>query len=214
MIRTILRTLPGEQWAAAREFRRRLKARLDKEGIEIPYPQRMVHVRPQGAELTMTLRLFNTMTRTVEPLVPVVPGRVTLYTCGPTIWNYAHIGNFRTFVFEDLLRRWLIASGLEVYQVMNLTDVDDRIIGEAGKKGVPIREFTVPLRGGVSRRPEFPADPGRGGISARHRFHRADGAAHRRAAGQGSGVPGRRRFHLFLHRALSRLRPPLAARQA
>ena len=51
MIRTILRTLPGEQWAAAREFRRRLKARLDKEGIEIPYPQRMVHVRPQGAEL-------------------------------------------------------------------------------------------------------------------------------------------------------------------
>jgi cysteinyl-tRNA synthetase len=93
----------------------------------------------------MSLRLFNTMTRTVEPLVPVVPGRVTLYTCGPTIWNYAHIGNFRTFVFEDLLRRWLIASGFEVYQVMNLTDVDDRIIGEAGKKGVPIREFTSPF---------------------------------------------------------------------
>ena len=78
MIRTILRTLPGEQWAAAREFRRRLKARLDQEGIDIPYPQRMVHVRPQGAELPMSLRLFNTMTRTVEPLVPVVPGRVTL----------------------------------------------------------------------------------------------------------------------------------------
>jgi cysteinyl-tRNA synthetase len=85
----------------------------------------------------MSLRLFNTMTRQVEPFVPVVPGRVTLYTCGPTIWSYAHIGNFRTFVFEDLLRRWLKASGYEVYQVMNLTDVDDRIIGEAGKKGVP-----------------------------------------------------------------------------
>ena len=93
----------------------------------------------------MTLRLFNTMTRTVEPLVPVEPGRVTLYTCGPTIWSYAHIGNFRTFVFEDLLRRWLKASGLEVYQIMNLTDVDDRIIGEAGRKGVPIREFTEPF---------------------------------------------------------------------
>ena len=92
----------------------------------------------------MSLRLFNTMTRQVEPFVPVVPGRVTLYTCGPTIWSYAHIGNFRTFVFEDLLRRWLKASGYEVYQVMNLTDVDDRIIGEAGKKGVPIREFTEP----------------------------------------------------------------------
>jgi cysteinyl-tRNA synthetase len=93
----------------------------------------------------MSLRLFNTMTRQVEPFVPVVPGRVTLYTCGPTIWSYAHIGNFRTFVFEDLLRRWLKASGYEVYQVMNLTDVDDRIIGEAGKKGVPIREFTEPF---------------------------------------------------------------------
>lgn len=92
----------------------------------------------------MSLRLFNTMTRTIEPFVPVMPGRVTLYTCGPTIWNYAHIGNFRTFVFEDLLRRWLLASGFEVYQVMNLTDVDDRIIGEAGKRGVPIRDFTSP----------------------------------------------------------------------
>ena len=85
------------------------------------------------------------MTRTAEPFVPVVPGRVLLYTCGPTIWNYAHIGNFRTFVFEDLLRRWLKASGFEVYQVMNLTDVDDRIIGEAGKRGVPIRDFTEPF---------------------------------------------------------------------
>lgn len=93
----------------------------------------------------MSLRLFNTMTRQVEPFTPLVPGRVTLYTCGPTIWNYAHIGNFRTFVFEDLLRRWLKASGYEVYQIMNLTDVDDRIIGEAGKRGVPIRDFTAPF---------------------------------------------------------------------
>ena len=93
----------------------------------------------------MSLRLFNTMTRQVEPFVPVTPGRATLYTCGPTIWSYAHIGNFRTFVFEDLLRRWLRASGYEVYQIMNLTDVDDRIIGEAGKTGVAIRDFTEPF---------------------------------------------------------------------
>jgi len=93
----------------------------------------------------VSLRLFNTMTRMVEEFTPVVPGRVTVYTCGPTIWNYAHIGNFRTFVFEDLLRRWLTASGFEVYQIMNLTDVDDRIIGEAGKQGVPIRDFTSPF---------------------------------------------------------------------
>ncbi len=110
MIRTILRTLPGEQWAAAREFRRRLKARLDKEGIDIPYPQRWSTCGRRG-QSCRDLRLFNTMTRALEPFVPVVPGRVTLYTCGPTIWNYAHIGNFRTFVFEDLLRRWLKASG-------------------------------------------------------------------------------------------------------
>ena len=76
----------------------------------------------------MTLRLYNTMTRQVEPLVPLHPGRVSLYTCGPTIYNYAHIGNFRTFLFEDLLRRWLQASGYDVFHIMNLTDVDDRTI--------------------------------------------------------------------------------------
>ena len=59
----------------------------------------------------MTLRLFNTMTRRVEPFVALDPPRVSLYTCGPTVYNYAHIGNFRTFVFEDVLRRWLKASG-------------------------------------------------------------------------------------------------------
>jgi cysteinyl-tRNA synthetase len=92
----------------------------------------------------MSLRLYNTLTRRVEPFVPLVEGRVTMYTCGPTVWNYAHIGNFRTFLFEDLLRRWLEASGFSVFHVMNLTDVDDRIIREAGAKGVSIGEFTAP----------------------------------------------------------------------
>jgi cysteinyl-tRNA synthetase len=93
----------------------------------------------------MPLRLHNTLTRRVEEFVPLHPGRVAMYTCGPTVWNYAHIGNFRTFLFEDLLRRWLEASGLQVLHVMNLTDVDDRIIREAGVRGMPIRDFTAPF---------------------------------------------------------------------
>ena len=92
----------------------------------------------------MTLRLYNTMTRQVEDFAPLTPGRVSLYTCGPTIWNYAHIGNFRTFLFEDLLRRWLEASGLTVFHVMNLTDVDDRTIQAAAKAGVTLREHVEP----------------------------------------------------------------------
>jgi cysteinyl-tRNA synthetase len=92
----------------------------------------------------MSLRLFNTLSRRVESFSPLDPGRVTLYTCGPTVWNYAHIGNFRTFLFEDLLRRWLEASGYEVFHIMNLTDVDDRIIKEAGARGVSIRDFVAP----------------------------------------------------------------------
>ncbi|HEX3926464.1 MAG TPA: cysteine--tRNA ligase [Gemmatimonadales bacterium] len=76
----------------------------------------------------MTLRLYNTMTRTVDAFVPLNAPAVSLYTCGPTVYNYAHIGNFRTFVFEDVLRRWLEASGYDVFHVMNLTDVDDKTI--------------------------------------------------------------------------------------
>ena len=93
----------------------------------------------------MTLRLHNTMTRSIEDFSPVTPGRVTLYSCGPTVWNYAHIGNFRTFLFVDLLRRWLTARGHDVYHIMNLTDVDDRIIAEAGKRGITIAELVQPF---------------------------------------------------------------------
>jgi len=93
----------------------------------------------------VTLRLHNTMTRSIEDFNPVTPGRVTLYSCGPTVWNYAHIGNFRTFLFVDLLRRWLTARGHDVYHIMNLTDVDDRIIAEAGKRGITIAELVQPF---------------------------------------------------------------------
>jgi cysteinyl-tRNA synthetase len=93
----------------------------------------------------VTLSLHNTLTRRVEPLVPLAPPRVTLYTCGPTVWNYAHIGNFRTFLFEDLLRRWLEASGYDVFQIMNITDVDDRTIKAARAAGKRLIEHTAPF---------------------------------------------------------------------
>lgn len=93
----------------------------------------------------MTLRLHNTLTRQVEPFVPLTPPHVTLYTCGPTVWNYAHIGNFRTFLFEDLLRRWLEHSGYDVFHIMNLTDVDDRTIKAAAAAGKPLTVHTEPF---------------------------------------------------------------------
>ncbi len=93
----------------------------------------------------MTLSLYNTLMRSVEPFQPLAPPRVTLYTCGPTVWNYAHIGNFRTFLFEDLLRRWLEHSGYDVFHIMNLTDVDDRTIRAARKAGKRLTEHTEPF---------------------------------------------------------------------
>ncbi|HXE82815.1 MAG TPA: cysteine--tRNA ligase [Gemmatimonadales bacterium] len=89
--------------------------------------------------------LFNTLTRRIEPLQPLAPPRVTLYTCGPTVWNFAHIGNFRTFLFEDLLRRWLEHAGYDVFHIMNLTDVDDRTIKAARQAGKKLTEHTAPF---------------------------------------------------------------------
>ena len=93
----------------------------------------------------MTLRLYNSMTRQVDPFTPLDAGRASLYTCGPTVYNYAHIGNFRTFLFEDVLRRWLEASGLDVFHVMNLTDVDDKTIKGALASGNSLAEHVVPF---------------------------------------------------------------------
>ena len=93
----------------------------------------------------MTLRLFNTLTRKAEPFEPLAPPRVTMYTCGPTVWNYAHIGNFRTFLSQDLLRRYLEFLGYDVFQIMNITDVDDRIIDEAHKAGTTVVNHTAPF---------------------------------------------------------------------
>src|SRR3989441_9998307 len=84
----------------------------------------------------------NTLTGRKEPFLPLRPGEVRMYTCGPTVYDFAHIGNFRTFVFQDILRRFLRMKGYRILQVMNLTDVDDRIIQNAAAAGVGIREYT------------------------------------------------------------------------
>lgn len=85
---------------------------------------------------------FNTLTRRKEKFVPLEKGKVKMYTCGPTVYDFAHIGNFRAFVFEDLLRRWLEYCGYKVIHVMNITDVDDKTIAAARKKGISLREYT------------------------------------------------------------------------
>ncbi len=91
------------------------------------------------------LRLFNTMTRAVEPFTPADGETVHIYSCGPTVYNPAHLGNFRTFLFADLMRRALRLRGWKVRQVMNLTDVDDKIIRRAAEQGKTIREVTEPV---------------------------------------------------------------------
>jgi len=90
-------------------------------------------------------RLYNTESRTLEPFEPADGKTVRMYTCGPTVYNPAHVGNFRTFLFEDLLRRTLRLRGWEAQQVMNLTDVDDKIIKRASERGLTITEVTEPI---------------------------------------------------------------------
>ena len=97
----------------------------------------------QGYDVGVTLRLRNTLTRTVEPVVPLEPGRVRMYTCGPTVYRYAHVGNLRSYLLADLIRRVLVYHGLEVFHVKNITDVghlrderfdrgEDRMLVSAG----------------------------------------------------------------------------------
>jgi cysteinyl-tRNA synthetase len=88
------------------------------------------------------IQLHNTLGGKIEPFIPQNSGEVRIYSCGPTVYDFAHIGNFRTFVFQDILRRFLRSRGFKITQVMNLTDVDDRIIANAAAAGVGIREYT------------------------------------------------------------------------
>lgn len=90
----------------------------------------------------MSIRFYNTLSRTVEDFVPREAGKVAMYICGPTVYNRAHIGNFRTFLVSDLVRRYLRYRGYQVTFVMNITDIDDRTITGAQREGVPMAEFT------------------------------------------------------------------------
>jgi cysteinyl-tRNA synthetase len=91
----------------------------------------------------MNLRFRNTLGGRLEAFEPLEAGHVRMYTCGPTVYAPAHVGNFRSFVFADLLRRVLLFAGLRVTWVMNITDVDDKIIRDAGQAGIPIGELTA-----------------------------------------------------------------------
>src|SRR5215470_17532194 len=93
----------------------------------------------------MALKFTNTLSRSVQEFVPLDPAgkRVGFYCCGPTVYDYAHIGNWRTFVFGDLVRRWLEFNGYAVNHVMNITDVDDKIIKRVREKGQSLRDFTA-----------------------------------------------------------------------
>ncbi|MGB3562337.1 MAG: cysteine--tRNA ligase, partial [Thermoanaerobaculia bacterium] len=88
---------------------------------------------------------YNTLGRSPQPLEPLVPGEIRLYTCGPTVYGHVHIGNLRAFLFEDILRRALKYLGYRVTQVMNITDVDDKVIKGAREAGVSLDEFTQPF---------------------------------------------------------------------
>ncbi len=91
----------------------------------------------------MAFRLYNTLTQELEVFHPLQGNKVRMYTCGPTVYNFVHIGNFRTFTFQDILRRWLRYRGFELDHVMNVTDVDDKIILNAAKEGKSIEAYTA-----------------------------------------------------------------------
>ena len=90
----------------------------------------------------MALRFYNSLSRRVEEFKPLHKGEARFYSCGPTVYNYAHVGNLRAYVFSDVLRRYLEFKGFKVTEVMNLTDVDDKTIRDSKKAGVPLAEFT------------------------------------------------------------------------
>src|SRR5271165_7087193 len=92
----------------------------------------------------MALKLFNTLTRSIQEFKPLDPAgkKVGMYCCGPTVYDFAHIGNWRTFIFGDLVRRYLEFKGYATTQVMNITDVDDKIIKRVRETGTTLGEFT------------------------------------------------------------------------
>src|SRR6202142_1710787 len=91
----------------------------------------------------MPIRLYNTLSAKIEDLTPLEDNRIRMYACGPTVYDFGHIGNFRTFIAVDLLYRFLLQSGYDVRYVMNITDVDDKIIRNAARDGVTVQQYTA-----------------------------------------------------------------------
>src|SRR3989338_6640845 len=89
------------------------------------------------------LKIYNTLTKRVAPFKTLKEKQVSMYSCGPTVYDFAHIGNFRAYVVADILKRFLLYSGFKVKHVMNITDVDDKTINGAKKHGVSLKEFTA-----------------------------------------------------------------------
>ena len=133
----------------------------------------------------MALLLFNTLSGKVEEFHPLEDNLVRMYACGPTVYDYGHIGNFRTFVAVDVLRRFLKQSGYQLKHVMNITDVEDKIIRNAARDGVTVQEYTKKYT------QAFLEDADALNIRASRvagegdRPHSGDGALHRRTARQG-----------------------------
>jgi len=90
----------------------------------------------------MALKLYNSLSRETEEFTPITPDKVSLYTCGPTVYNYPHIGNYRAYIFGDMLKRYLKYSGYEVKHIMNITDIDDKTIRDSIEQGRTLKEFT------------------------------------------------------------------------
>src|SRR3989344_3990787 len=90
----------------------------------------------------MPLKLYNTLTKKKEAFKPIKDKEVRMYSCGPTIYHFAHIGNFRAYICSDILKRYLKYSGFKVKHVMNITDVDDKTIKGANKEGISLKEYT------------------------------------------------------------------------
>ena len=161
-------------------------------------------------------RLFNTYSRQLEEFAPLDPDTrtVKLYTCGPTVYSYAHIGNFRAYIFEDLLQRHLEARGYHVHRVMNLTDVDDKTIRGCRSAGVALARVHRAVQEGVFRRPEGVAHQARRSVPRGDRaaVHRAHDRDDRHARGARLRLPGRGRQRLLPHQAVPRLRQARASR--
>ena len=159
----------------------------------------------------MALRLFNTMSSQIEDFRPLRDHEVRMYACGPTVYDYGHIGNFRTFVAVDLLRRFFRQSGYKVRHVMNITDVDDKIIRNSARDGVSVQQYTAKYE------KAFLEDAAMIGIeeptlvrATDHIPAMADFVA--KLVEQRIRLPHRRRFVLFSHRQVSAVRQAFEAR--